>query len=209
MKKINKKEKVVDGSKEIQAALTMETGVSFADRTLYIFGGIDTSTAYKFFIPFQTLDKTGEWIRVVLNSPGGEETAGFALYDMIKNSNSPVLIDGYGSVFSIASMILQAGTARRLSPECRFMVHSGSVGLSAEVETNTFVALGEELKIIHSKYKDIIGSRSTKSKEEVSKLCDKESYLSAEDAVAWGFADGVIHTGQDIEVSVKKVKRRK
>jgi len=196
-------------SLEMRTAFTLETGANFADRTIYLWGGIDHETAYKFFVPFQAMDKSGQWIRVILNSPGGDEASGFAIYELIKHSNSPVLIDGYGTVFSMASMIMQAGTVRRMSPECRFMVHCGSVGLTSDVETNTFVALAGELGYINKRYSDIMGLKSKKPKEEVTKLCNKESYMSAEEAVKWGFIDTVIQTGSDIEVSIKKVKPKK
>ena len=196
-------------SLEMKTAFTLETGIDFSNRTIYLFGGIDTEVAYRFFVAFQAMDKSGQWIRVVLNSPGGDEHAGFAIYELIKHSNSPVLMDAYGCVFSMAPMIMQAATVRRMSPECRFMVHCGSVGLTSDVETNTFVSMGHELGYINKRYSDIIGLKAKRPKEEVTLLCNKESYMSAEDALKWGFIDSVIQTGSDIEVSIKRVKPKK
>jgi ATP-dependent Clp protease protease subunit len=118
-----------------------EHGIYYPNRTLFISGEIDDKSAAEFIKNLHILCSAGvASVTVYLCSPGGEVDPGMAIYDAIRNSTAPVDIIGMGCVNSMASVILQAGTKRLLSPNCRMMLHYGTTGVE-EVHTKDFIKL--------------------------------------------------------------------
>jgi ATP-dependent protease ClpP protease subunit len=142
------------------------------------------------------LKSISEWslgpIRIVLSSSGGSEPDGFALYDALNLSRSKVTIDCFGEVQSIAALVLQAADERRMSPECRLMMHNGTLEFGGAVHQGTMVAVARESDIRTKRYQQILAENSKASFEEVAAFCNEEKYFSAEEAVALGFADSII-----------------
>jgi ATP-dependent protease ClpP protease subunit len=193
--------------------LTLQTGVDPYTRRLYLLGEIDDDTLHHFIPAFQILDSTEGAINIVLASPGGSEAVGWAVYDTIKLARNPVIIDGYGGVYSIAASIMQAGGYRRLAPNCRFMIHNGTVTMGSEVGTNEFVNMGQEAEKNNQKYHRILAERSGRTTEEIADFCRNESFFSAQEAIAKGFADGLVpHPNAStwtVTVTTTKKKGRK
>ncbi len=187
---------------------TLATAIDLANRTLYLFGGIDDSAAFRFITGFRLLDSTKGPIRVIMSSGGGSESAGFTIYDALTMAHNPVTIDCYGAVMSIAVLILQGGTRRRLSNECRFMVHHGHISIGEDVHQATIMAIGAEARRNSDRYAAILATRSTLSFDQVMTMVDKETYLSAQDCIRAGFADEVI-TRKSVELPLPKAKPKK
>ncbi|GAC1667248.1 MAG: hypothetical protein NVS9B9_27680 [Ktedonobacteraceae bacterium] len=161
-------------------------------RTIYLVGEVDDAMVYRFLVGFRLLDSVPGDITVVLSSTGGSEHAGYTIYDAIRLSENRVIIDGFGVVQSIASAILQAGDVRRLSPECRFMIHNGSMTITDTVGINEFLSLAKETQSTASRYYVILAERSSLSAKKIANLCRDETYMTAAQAIANGFADCVI-----------------
>src|SRR6266478_2001251 len=90
--------------------------------------GISAKTASKFFKNIHTLNLiSNDLITVVLNSVGGNIDDGYAIFDLIKASASPVTIQVIGQASSMAMVILQAATIRQAYPSSRFLLHDGSI----------------------------------------------------------------------------------
>lgn len=175
-----------------QAGYALESGADFESRTLFLVGEIDEEKLYRFTVNFKVMDSAKGPITVFLSSTGGEEPSGHAFYDLIEASNNPVTIEGYGVVQSIAALILQAGSKRLLSPECRFMIHNGSFDLDKGMNSDTVVAIGKETEVNNRTYHRLLAKRSRLPIEAVREMCMAETYLSADEAVRYGFADAVI-----------------
>jgi ATP-dependent protease ClpP protease subunit len=175
-----------------RTSMAMATGVDPFSRKIYLVGDICDAILGMFLPAFQILDSTDGAIQIVLSSPGGSEPAGWAIYDAIRLARNPVIIDGYGSVFSIAALIFQAGLYRRLAPNCRFMIHNGSVLIDGGIGANEAVGMGEEVKKNNHRYAKAIQDRSNLTFREVEDLCRAETFLSAEETIKMGFADGMI-----------------
>lgn len=184
----------------------LETGSNPVTRELYLFGEVDGDMSFRFISLFREMDKYEGAITIHLNSTGGDEYEGGAIFETIRGANNPVTIEAIGSCQSIAALILQAAPYRRISPECRFMVHPGSITLGYTLEQNAFVALGDEIKCSHNKYVAALALRASKPYNKVFELCSKESYLSAKDAIEWGFADELIDTSQKYALGKKRSK---
>lgn len=175
-------------------------GIDPDTRTIYLMGPVNDEMAFRFLIGFRMLDGGEGDIRIVLNTCGGSEQEGYAIYDALGLAKNNVTIDCYGAVMSIGALILQAGKRRRMSPECRFMFHNGHADLGpGGIYQGTLVAIARESKFMTERYCTIISKRSGCKIAQVKKWCDNEKYFSAVEAVAHGFADEII-TPETVEL---------
>lgn len=137
----------------------------------------------------------GRDITVVLNSGGGDVFAGLSIYNALREypANVTVRVDGLAA--SIASVIAMAGNKIIMSPGSMMMIHKPSVfaeGNSDDLEKAKEILLNIEESII-----PIYAERSGQSVEEVTKMLEAETWMSAEKAVELGFAD-------EVTASIKK-----
>lgn len=169
----------------------LKSDCDFSERTIYLNDIIDMDMAYRFKVTLEKLDRSAGDIKVVLMSAGGEEPAGWMIYDCIREARNVVKIDGYGSVWSMAALILQAGSIRRMARSCRYMLHAGSMKLGNNDQRNVMSA-GIECQIQNRRYIQAIAARAGRTFKEVWRLWNKEAYLSADKALEMGFIDAVI-----------------
>lgn len=169
----------------------LEGRADFQKRVLYLMGGIDEDVAMRFVVTLSKMDEKNGLIRVVLMSTGGEESAGWAIYDIIRQARNQVVVDAVGSVWSMAVPILQAGFVRRMSRETRLMVHSGSVK-SGRIDQKSFIALGEEAFRTNLRYQQVLAERTGIPLKKITEYCGTESFFSAEEALIEGFVDAII-----------------
>lgn len=176
-----------------RAEFLYRTGVDLPSRTIFLIGSIDDHAVYRSLTGLQILaaDRRSG-IRIVMNSVGGDEPGGYAIYDAIRSVRNKVTIEGYGAVQSIAALILQAADVRALAPQCRFMIHNGNIDLAPGVDADTAVAIGREVERNNHIYHKVLSQRSGKPLEEVRALAEAETYYSAREAVQHGFADVVL-----------------
>lgn len=177
---------------EQQLLTRLSSGVDLNKRLIYLMGEVDNEMAYRFVITFHKLDQSKGDITIFLSSQGGDEQSGWTMYDTLMESQNKVQILGYGAVQSIAALLFQAGDDRQLSPECRYMIHNGTVQMSDPIDTAKFTTLGKEVAANNERYFRALAEASGKTIEQVRKMCQTETYLSAEEAVKEGFADSVI-----------------
>lgn len=138
---------------------------------------------------------SNEPIHIILNSSGGHQEHGFAIYDAIKSSVAPVRITVMGQASSIASVILQAATERIMTPHSEMLIHYGNASL--EVSSRGMTAAGDNEKRVNRKMEEIYMNRiKIKNPKYSIKLLreklDSETILDAYDAVAMGLADKVM-----------------
>jgi len=165
-------------------------------RELYLFGPIDTPTAGELIFHLRQLDRTRGPIQLVLSSLGGEEGAGWGIYDAIRTANNDVHCYAYGECQSIATLIIQACKTRMLSENTRFMIHNG--GVAADMTTNQVIALAKEVEALSAMYYSTLSLHSGVPAEEIQSLCANDYYMSAATAVQRGFADGIIKKNNNV-----------
>ncbi len=168
------------------------TGLDVASRTLYISGDIDAAMAHRVVVLLSILDSTPGPIRIILNSQGGVEEDGYAIYDAITMCKNEVTIDGYGAVQSIAAAIFQAGDVRRLAPHASFMIHDGTAPSEEGMKQVDVIDLGEHLKRHNSRYHEILVNGSRQELEVIVEWCKHDTYFLAQEALEYGFADEII-----------------
>ena len=128
----------------------------------------------------------GDDIEVYINSPGGDVFAGSEIYTELRNYGGKKLIRITGIAASAASVIAQAGECE-ISPTGMFMIHNVQTCASGDYRAmdNTGDALRAANQAIMNAYVD----KTHKSPEELQAMMDRDTYLSAQQAVEHGFAD--------------------
>ena len=130
-------------------------------------------------------------IEMYINSPGGVVTAGFAIYDTMQYLKSPVATTCMGFAASMGSFLLMAGAPgmRTSLPNARIMIHQGSGGFQgkvSDIERHAKDALETQAKI-----NQLYAKHCGRAVEEVEKALDRDTFMSAEEALAWGLVDQV------------------
>jgi len=143
-------------------------------------------------------------INLYINSPGGAVTAGLAIYDTMQYIKSPVRTIVMGQAASMGSFLAQAGAPgeRIVLPESRTMIHrvsSGTRGTSGsvhvqELEMEDAIRSFEESKRVNKRLTELYVKHNSKGKtyDELFETMKFDTFLSAEEAVANGFADKVV-----------------
>ena len=174
-------------------------------RDITFMGEVSEGSVSEFFAQFRTLDSIPGDIRVNMSSIGGDVDAGWAMHDLIRCANNKVTIVGYGYLYSMASLILQAADLRLVTPNCRIMFHNGSVDLGdQDPERLRQAAQAACTDTLH--YVRTIANRSGVSVRRLRRMTSRETYLNAIQAVNLGLVDQII---QMKELGIKKATRRK
>ncbi len=170
-------------------------------RTLTLFDAIDAKVAKEFIQGLLLLeaDGTKEPIKILLNSPGGEVTAGFAIYDAIRFIQSEVKIVCTGLCASIATIILTAVPKKnRLSlPNCEFLIHQpltqGITGRISDIEIAS-----KELAKTKEKLLTMLSKETGKSMDQIIRDCDRDYWMTASHAKEYGLIDRIIEKKSDV-----------
>ncbi|KAK9798517.1 hypothetical protein WJX73_006106 [Symbiochloris irregularis] len=131
-------------------------------------------------------------ISMYINSPGGEVSAGLAIYDTMQYIRSPVATLCMGQAASMASLLLAAGEPghRRSLPHTRIMMHQPSGGFRG---TAADIAIhAQEIMFLRKKLNEIYKQHTHQDLETLEKEMDRDNFKSAEDALKFGLIDEVI-----------------
>ena len=168
------------------------------DRIVFLNGPVEDEVAGILIAQFLFLesDKKDEEIWFYINSPGGSVTAGFAIYDALTYIKSPVNTVCIGQCASMGAFLLCMGDKGRryAAPNSRIMVHSVSGGFSGG-SADSRIQL-KEMDRLETMIYEKMASRTGKSIEQIRKDCDRDNFMSAEEALAYGLVDKVIELGK-------------
>ncbi|MET0295630.1 MAG: ATP-dependent Clp protease proteolytic subunit [Phenylobacterium sp.] len=136
-------------------------------------------------------------IQMYINSPGGVVTSGLAIYDTMQYIRSPVATFCVGMAASMGSCLLMAGEkARRVSlPNSRIMVHQPSGGYSGKA--SDIERHAEDILKTKRRLNEIYAKHTGRSYQEVEETLDRDFFMTAEEAKAWGLVDHVIEKRDD------------
>ena len=143
-------------------------------------------------------DSASKPIYVYIDSPGGDVDAGFAIFDMIRFIKPPVYTIGMGLVASAGALILLAAPKNyRLGlPNSHYLIHqplSGIKGVATDIEIHA-----KEIEKIRAKINALIAEETGKDVSDVAKDTDRDYWLSADEAAAYGLILQVIKTRSDL-----------
>ena len=142
-------------------------------------------------------------IAMYINSPGGVVTSGLAIYDTMQYIKSPVSTVCMGMAASMGSLLLAAGAAgQRISlPNARIMVHQPSGGFrgqASDIERHA-----EDIIKTKRRLNEIYVKHCGRTYEEVERTLDRDHFMSADEAKAWGLVDHVYDTREAAEAGAE------
>ena len=164
------------------------------DRIVFVGGEIDDNmanaiVAQLLFLQAQDAEKE---VSMYINSPGGSVTAGLAILDTMKMVKCPVATYCVGQAASMGAILLASGDkGRRYAlPHARIMVHQpwgGAQGKASDIEITA-----REILRLKEMLNGILAEASGRTLESVTNDTDRDHFMSADEAKAWGIVDKVL-----------------
>ncbi len=173
----------------------------FRQRKVLVFGAINDRVARDVTGRLLALSgASGEPIDVYINSPGGHVESGDTIHDMIRfvDSLAPVRVIGTGWVASAGALIFLAGARERrfCLPNTRFLLHQPMGGVRGPA-TDIDIEAREIIKM-RQRINAIIARETGQSLERVERDTDRNYWMSAEEAIAYGMVDRVIRSVEEL-----------
>ena len=164
------------------------------DRIIFLSEEVNDATAslvvaQLLYLEAQDPDKD---IQFYINSPGGSVTAGMAIYDTMKYIKCDVATICVGMAASMGAFLLSAGTKgkRMALPNAEIMIHQPSAGTQGQI-TDMAIHM-KRLQIIKERMNRIMAENTGRSIEEVTAACERDNFMSSEEALAFGLVDRVL-----------------
>ena len=131
-------------------------------------------------------------IQFYINSPGGSVTAGMAIYDTMKYIKCDVATICVGMAASMGAFLLSAGTKgkRMALPNAEIMIHQPSAGTQGQI-TDMAIHM-KRLQTIKERMNQIMAENTGKSVDEVTAACERDNFMTAQEALSFGLVDRVI-----------------
>ena len=165
------------------------------DRIIFLGEEVNATTAslvvaQLLYLEAQDPDKD---IQFYINSPGGSVTDGMAIYDTMQYIKCDVSTICVGMAASMGAFLLSAGTkGKRIAlPNAEIMIHQPSAGTQGQI-TDMAIHL-KRLETIKKRMNQILADNCGKSVEQVTADCERDNFMTAEEAVAYGLIDKVIY----------------
>lgn len=164
------------------------------DRIIFLGEEVNDTTAslvvaQLLYLEAQDPDKD---IQMYINSPGGSVTAGMAIYDTMQYIKCDVSTICIGLAASMGAFLLSAGAkGKRLAlPNSEIMIHQPSAGTQGQI---TDMALHlKRLEVVKKRMNRILAENTGKSIEQVTADCERDNFMSAQEALEYGLIDRVI-----------------
>ena len=168
-------------------------------RSILLSGEINKDSADRFIKDLLILEaESNDPVKVFINSPGGDVDAGFAIYDMVRFVSCPVIMIGMGLIASAASLILLAVPAERRVglPNSSYLIHqplSEMKGNATDIEIHAM-----QLEKVKAKINAIIANATGTALETVAADTDRDHWLDAEQALAYGLISRIAKQRSEI-----------
>ena len=164
------------------------------DRIIFLSEEVNDATAslivaQMLYLEAQDPDKD---IQFYINSPGGSVTAGMAIYDTMQYIKCDVATITIGMAASMGAFLLSAGTKgkRMALPNAEIMIHQPSAGTQGQI-TDMAIHM-KRLQSIKDRMNKILSENTGKSLEEVTAACERDNFMTPEEAKAFGLIDEIV-----------------
>lgn len=166
------------------------------DRVIFLNGPVSTEMSHVIVAQMLHLESEDpeKDIFLYINSPGGEVTAGLAIYDTMQFIKPDVNTYVMGQACSMGSFLAQAGTPgkRFMLPNARHMIHQpsgGAKGMASDIEISY-----KEIMYIKKRLTELYVYHNSKGKtyEEFERDMDRDTFMSAEEALDYGLCDHIV-----------------
>ncbi|MFO1013495.1 MAG: ATP-dependent Clp protease proteolytic subunit [Caulobacteraceae bacterium] len=166
------------------------------ERIVFVNGPIDDNVSATVCaqLLFLESEQPSKQIDMYINSPGGVVTSGFAIYDTMQYIKSPISTICMGFAASMGSFLLMAGSPglRVALPNSRIMLHQpsgGFQGMASDIERHA-----EDIIKTRTQIYECYAKHCGRTMKEVADTLDRDHFMSAEEAKAWGVVDQVHET---------------
>ena len=164
------------------------------DRIIFLSEEVNDTTAslivaQMLYLEAQDPDKD---IQFYINSPGGSVTAGMAIYDTMQYIKCDVATICVGMAASMGAFLLSAGTkGKRIAlPNAEIMIHQPSAGTQGQI-TDMAIHM-KRLETIKARMNRILTEKTGKSVEEVTAACERDNFMTSDEAKEFGIIDRVL-----------------
>lgn len=164
------------------------------DRIIFLGGAIDDGVANSVIAQLLFLDSQNnkEDIKLYINSPGGQVTSALAIYDTMQYVKSDVSTICIGMAASGAALLLAAGAKnkRMVLPNSEVLIHQvmgGAQGQATDIDIHA-----KHILSVKKRLNEILARHTGKSVEKVEKDAERDYFMSAEEAKAYGIVDKII-----------------
>jgi len=163
------------------------------ERKVFLWGMVDDDSAKHIIDRLLYLDmQNNKEIQLIINSPGGYVTSGFAIYDTIISLKSPVSTVCSGLAASMGSILLSVGKKGRrfIQPHARVMIHQplgGYQGQASDIEIHT-----KEILKIRGQLNDILAAHTGQSVKAIGKDTDRDNFMGPSEAKEYGLIDELL-----------------
>ena len=166
------------------------------DRSIFLGTEVNAASANSIvaqLLYLQSVDPEAD-VHLYINSPGGSVTAGLAIYDTMQYISCPVATYCIGQCASMGAVLLTAGAhgKRFALPNSRVMIHQPLAGMEGTAEEIMIHA--KEFRFIKQKMNNILIKHTGRTLEEIERDTDRDNFMSAEEAQAYGLVDEVVST---------------
>ena len=164
------------------------------DRIIFLGEEVNETTASLVVaqLLFLESEDPGKDIHLYINSPGGMVTAGLAIYDTMQYIKCDVSTICIGMAASMGAFLLSSGAKgkRYALPNSTIMIHQPSGGAQGQATEIQIVA--DQIAKTKKKLNEILSANTGQPLEIVEKDTDRDNYMTAEEAKAYGLIDGVV-----------------
>ena len=165
----------------------------FENRRIHLTGEINDALADEIIVQIEYLaSKSSEDITIVINSPGGSVTAGFAIYDAMNRCGCDIRTVCTGIAASMGAFLLSSGTKgkRFCTPMSEVMIHQPLGGVQGQASDIQRAA--EHIVVVKERLNNILAKNTGKTVSAVARDTDRDNYLSAEEALEYGLVDSLM-----------------
>ncbi len=168
---------------------------NIGERRIFLWGQVDDNSARHVIERLLLLDsESNEDITLLVNSPGGANTAGFAILDTMRSLRSDTATVCLGLAASFGALILTCGTPGKRSayPHSRIMIHQPWIPGEIRAPAMDLRIHAQEIQRQRQTINAIIADCTGRSIEEIEEDTDRDSWFTAEEAVDYGLIDEVL-----------------
>lgn len=184
----------------VEQQLCLEDWFLLKKRQIHLSGPVDTQSAHLIAMQIEYLDEKDprEPIRLVLEDcPGGSVSAGMVIYDAMQTARCPVITVCRGKCASMGAVLFAAGSkgSRYILENAQLMCHQPSAGTQGMVSAMDIDLL--HFKAEKERLNGILAKHTGQTKKRIARDTERDRWFTAEQAVAYGLADAIIHGGKE------------
>jgi ATP-dependent Clp protease protease subunit len=165
-------------------------------RKIFLWGAVTDETAKDITekLLYLEADAPGKEIFFYINTPGGSITAGMAVFDTMKLITSPITVIVTGMAASMGSILLSGAPKGRrlLYPHSRVLIHQPLISGRMVGPATDINIQAKEMEKIRAELNQILAEASGQPLERINRDTDRDFYLNAQEAIAYGLADKIV-----------------